>query len=151
MGLGHCSVRCIAQLLTAGGTDQVYTYEFDHASMETLPEMNVGVPLKTTFPGGVLAPHSSELPYAFAAVDLLGNHSSEIHLAQQMSAAWLQFASVGDPNIPLLEARWPKYQPNLDRTMVIHGGANGFGAVQGLKKRQCNFFERLPYSVCQPQ
>ncbi len=84
LGVGHCSVRCLARLMVAGGTPQVYTYEFARPTKEVTNEMNVGVPL-ITGPGNPFAPHASELEYVFAAYDTLGKSNGEVELARHQS------------------------------------------------------------------
>lgn len=147
MGLGHCSVRCLARLLVSESTAQVYTYEFSHPTQETILEMNVGVPLASTHPGSVLAPHSSELPYVFAAMDAFNNDAGEINLARSMSGQWLQFSSSGDPNQEGLP-HWPRYDISEDTTMVLNTGLMGMTPIQRLYNPQCDFFDRQPHSVC---
>lgn len=150
MGVGQCSVRCLARLMVAGGTPEVFTYEFAHPTQNVINEMNVGVPLLTG-PGSVLVPHASELEYVFAATDPLSDKHGEVDLAKNMSAQWLQFAQRGDPN-PVGLPYWAKFAASDDITMVFDVDHRQplLRQVRNLYDEQCDFFDKQPNSVCPP-
>ncbi|MDF3300136.1 carboxylesterase/lipase family protein [Streptomyces tropicalis] len=78
-----------------------------------------------TFDGQLGACHASELPFVFDALDdpafvgLLGPHPPQ-QVADAMHAAWVAFATAGDPG-------WPRY--DADRPVMRFGGATGFPAA----------------------
>lgn len=147
MGLGHCSVRCLAHAFLQGGTPQVFTYLFSHPSQEVLLDVNEGISLFGTGPGSVTVPHASELPYAFGMVDSLYEHNGEADLARNMSAYWLQFATSGNPNRAGLPY-WPSYDVGNDTTLILDAGPGAIRPVFRYHAAQCDFFDRQPHSVC---
>lgn len=76
--------------------------------------------------------HGAEIPYVFGTVDLVNAlipgayDNQDRELARSMSAAWVRFASTGNPNGAGLPA-WPAYAAATDKYLefgnAIHAGA----------------------------
>jgi len=147
MGLGHCSVRCMAHALLQGGTPQVFTYLFSHPSQEVLRDVNEGTPLFGTGPGNVLVPHATGLAYVFGMLDSLDKHNGEADLARNISAYWLQFATSGNPNRAGLPY-WPSYAIGNETTLFLDTGLGAIKPIAKYHAPQCDFFDGQPHSVC---
>jgi len=149
MGLGHCSARCVAKGLVAGGTPSVFFYNFQHPTNDTILDFNVGNPIPGTYANSPFVPHASELPYAFSMLDELDPSNGERELAKAMSAYWTKFAELGDPNRDGLPA-WPRWEPDTDATQILDVGVGGIASIQHLRAAACDFFDRQPHSACAP-
>lgn len=148
MGLGHCSVRCLARSFLRGGTPHVYTYLFSHPSQEILLDVNEGLPLFGTGSGSPLVPHASELEYVFGMVDQLSRTNGEVALSNAMSAYWVHFAQHGNPNRHDLP-KWPHYNRFDDVTLVLDVGSGSIRPTKLYHSAQCDFFDKQANSVCQ--
>jgi para-nitrobenzyl esterase len=72
--------------------------------------------------GSLQSPHMMCLPFVFRNVDraeaFLGSHPDRYRLQDEMSGAWVRFATTGDPNPPG-SADWPGYDLASRPTMVF--------------------------------
>jgi para-nitrobenzyl esterase len=72
--------------------------------------------------GRLRCPHALEIPLVFDNVEkarsFVGRGEAPQALADQMSAAWLAFATAGDPNVATLPV-WPAYDTTSRATMVF--------------------------------
>ena len=107
-----CAAEDISNWLADGTSARVYRFVFSHATKDWDRAM-------------FNASHGSELPYVFndptvLSVDM-GYRSfdlAEQRLAEQMSAAWVQFSRAGSPEVPGA-VRWPPYENN-ENGMVMN-------------------------------
>jgi len=106
------TTRGVARSMTRHGR-RVWRYEFTRVNPAAWP-----------FPRPPLgAFHSSELPYVFGELQWSGPRPNPYDptdraLAKAMSAAWVRFASTGDPNGGELPS-WPRHRATHDRRMAF--------------------------------
>jgi para-nitrobenzyl esterase len=64
--------------------------------------------------------HSSDVPYAFANLDVLHRpwQEADRRLSETLAAYWVRFARTGDPNGPGLP-EWPAFDPGAPRLMEL--------------------------------
>eukprot|EP00931_Biecheleriopsis_adriatica_P062917 TRINITY_DN38018_c0_g1_i1.p1 TRINITY_DN38018_c0_g1~~TRINITY_DN38018_c0_g1_i1.p1 ORF type:complete len:555 (-),score=82.83 TRINITY_DN38018_c0_g1_i1:50-1687(-) len=136
--LGHCSVRRAARALASGGAPSVFVYMFALPSIEPLRDVNEG----TILPGtgsGVLVPHASEVPFAFAMTDRLNVSDAETKVAWAMAGLWISFAKSGEPSDPSVP-RWPRFNESNDAVLQLAGDMS---VRQHLRKSACDFWDEL--------
>jgi para-nitrobenzyl esterase len=107
--IGHATTREAERKSAASGA-AVYLYRFDW---------------RTPVLGGKLrTPHTLETPFVFDNTDgaqaLTGGGADARTLASRMSAAWVAFATTGDPNTNAAGLpHWPAYQTRSRPTMLF--------------------------------
>jgi para-nitrobenzyl esterase len=73
--------------------------------------------------GHMRSPHTIEIPFVFNNIKLAGPLISKMPeayaLATKVSAAWVAFARIGDPNTPALP-KWPAYSAKARDTMLFN-------------------------------
>lgn len=142
-GLGHCSVRHLARLLSGRGSS-VYVYLLMYPVQSPIFEFITG-----SGPGSVLVPHGAEVPYEFAAIPFLVDPGAK-RLAGDISAMWTQFAVTGDPNSggPGAARAWPIFTEEGDETLLLDapadlGGVGGVRVQRGTRASACDFWEDI--------
>ena len=91
--------------------------------------------------------HGAEIPYVFGRLApdpeatrwLLRYEEADRRLAAAMSAAWVRFASTGDPGGEGLPD-WPAYDPVEDRLLVF---GDEIAAAAGLHREACDLADRI--------
>ena len=104
-GLGSCSTRNIASILSK--SQDTYVYLFAHPTQETIPLPGDGK-------GAVTVGHATEIPYVFGDVWAFPNYKDESDLAFEMGTYWINFAKYGSPNSVQTLPKWPKYDSGVD-------------------------------------
>jgi len=143
-GLGSCSTRNIASILSK--SQDTYVYLFAHPTQETIPLPGDGK-------GAVTVGHATEIPYVFGDVWAFPNFKDESDLAFEMGTYWINFAKYGSPNSVQSLPKWPKYDNGVDliiRFDVSEGSGGGGIAVQKeLRKKACDWqvMHRAPMSM----
>ena len=120
------TTRGVARAMTRHNR-RVWRYEFTRVNPGTWPV--AGPPLG--------APHSSELPYVFGELQWRGPRpnpydATDRALATAMSAAWVRFASTGDPNGGQLPS-WLQHTATDDQRMAF-GDTITFGVDRNAAK-----------------
>eukprot|EP00927_Polykrikos_kofoidii_P064163 TRINITY_DN5921_c0_g2_i1.p1 TRINITY_DN5921_c0_g2~~TRINITY_DN5921_c0_g2_i1.p1 ORF type:complete len:685 (-),score=51.86 TRINITY_DN5921_c0_g2_i1:24-1967(-) len=154
IALGHCSARSVAGHMLRAGTPAVFMYLFAHASISSPSE---GVP------GGLLVPHSAELPYVFGDVpapsvrssiesSVVDSSSGEADLARLIPTYWSKFAMSSDPNgggssgavgAHLLE--WPHYESGSQLVLRLEATrtAANLTVDEGPRRNECDFWDKF--------
>ncbi|MBN2491289.1 MAG: carboxylesterase family protein [Planctomycetes bacterium] len=91
--------------------------------------------------------HGAEIPYVFGRLAASPDaprrqfryEEIDRRLAAAMSAAWVRFATAGDPGGEGLP-EWPAYDPAEDRLLVF---GNEIAAAAGLEREACDLADRL--------
>jgi para-nitrobenzyl esterase len=101
--------RELAKRKVVQGGAPVYVYRFD---WET-PEGG----------GHMRSPHAVEVPFVFENIKVAGPLISKMPeafaLSEKIAAAWVGFARIGNPNVPVLP-RWPAYSVETRDTMLFN-------------------------------
>jgi carboxylesterase type B len=140
-GLGHCAARRVARMLVAGGSPDVYAYEFQHPAQGDATDGTYGWSLADagfSVPGNTVCPHGSEVAFTFGAVHAVpAGEAAE--LAARMGRLWTNFALSGNPG-----AVWPSYARSNDTFLLLDvSSAGGVRPQQSVEREQCAFFDAL--------
>jgi para-nitrobenzyl esterase len=87
---------------------------------------------------GLGAYHAAEIPYVFDTVEA-SSQAKDRELAQSMSAAWVRFASTGDPNGGTLP-KWPPYTQSTDPHLEF---GNSIRAGSALHSKAVDLFTKF--------
>ena len=137
-GLGPCAVRWLAKLLLAGGTPNVWQYQFVHPT-QTDP---YGGHVPGVGPGSVAVPHASEIAFAFGDAEQL-TPGAEAELADSVAAYWTNFARNGDPNVGrAVPLQWPPYAAASDTSIRFDVNSSAPAPVGGSGTRQQSWLRR---------
>eukprot|EP01065_Artemidia_motanka_P045910 TRINITY_DN6841_c0_g1_i1.p1 TRINITY_DN6841_c0_g1~~TRINITY_DN6841_c0_g1_i1.p1 ORF type:complete len:525 (+),score=163.48 TRINITY_DN6841_c0_g1_i1:103-1677(+) len=126
-----CAARRTARLLP--GPSFVYFFKHKFALTDAIEAVSKK-------PLGVF--HGSELVLVFGQDELLLKKERE--MSMQVRKYWTNFAATGNPNGNSDDSTapfWPTYTNSSDSTMIID---LEFGAVTGLKKELCDFWDTMP-------
>lgn len=140
-GLGHCTVRRVARMLVAGGSPDVYAYEFKHPAQGDATDGTYGWSLAGdgfSVPGNTVCPHGSEIVFAFGAAHSVPPGEAAA-LASRMGELWSNFAAAGTPG-----KVWPSYAQSNDTFLLLDvGSSGGIRPEQRAESEQCAFFDSL--------
>lgn len=97
--------------------------------------------------------HGCEIPFVFNKAAYLVT-PQERALSAAMAQYWANFAATGNPNVggavPGTNVKWPPFGAATGEAVIHlgHGGQTGaIDVVQGLRARQCDFWDELAYPL----
>jgi len=133
----QCGSRENVRLAELSGNNNTYLYQFDFLPPCFWPHSQSYCCDKVC--------HGDELPFVFAdnGPPFPWNLTKDaVSLANAMSNYWTSFAHYGDPNHFNPPVQWPIYRSKTDMNMHL---AWPLQAVQHLKKKQCDFWQKVGF------
>lgn len=129
----------ISQISSLSEQTTVYGYEFSDRNAPSI------IPAGNTFPLG--AAHAFEIQYVFGsdeAREARGMAPEQVDLARDMTRAWAQFATTGNPNAETIEgAAWMEFSEGSNLIEFIPGATTTLSEADFNTRHRCEFWSGL--------